>query len=116
MPYIGDDKGGIIKRRRRYASGQRAPNTVCHDPLRLPAGMTPRLLSREAAATYLGISPNHFHEHVADAIPPISIGRRNLWDVKKFDRWLDQQSGLAHAEAPPGSVRGRLNGDQSARG
>jgi hypothetical protein len=82
---------------------------------RLPAGMTPRLLSRAAAATYCGISPNAFDEHVASAVKPIEIGRRNLWDVRALDRWLDQQSGLAHA-VDNRSLRERLNGgDQGAR-
>ena len=82
---------------------------------RLPSGMTPRLISREAAATYCGISPTLFDEHIAPAVPPVEIGRRNLWDVKRLDRWLDQQSGLAHADGPAGSIGGRLNGVQGAR-
>jgi hypothetical protein len=81
----------------------------------LSAGMTPRLLSREAAATYCGISPTLFDEHLAEAVPPISIGRRNLWDVKALDRWLDTQSGLAHP-VDSRSMGERLNGgDQGAR-
>jgi hypothetical protein len=82
---------------------------------KLPAGMTPRLLTREAAATYCGISPNHFNVHLADAVPPISIGRRKLWDVKALDRWLDAQSGLSHP-VDSRSMEERLNGgDQGAR-
>jgi hypothetical protein len=73
--------------------------------------MTPRLLSREAAASYCGMSPNFFDEQVKPAVPPLEFGRRNLWDIKKLDRWLDQQSGLAHA-GPAGSVGDRLNGEQ----
>lgn len=79
---------------------------------KLPAGMTPRLISRQAAAAYLGISPTLFDEHVAETVRPVEIGRRNLWDVKALDRWLDQQSGLAHAGAPAASVGDRLNGEQ----
>jgi len=82
---------------------------------RLPPGMTPRLLSREAAATYCGISPTAFDEYIGRVVRPIEIGRRNLWDIKALDRWLDQQSGLAHAvDARP--MGERLNGrDQGAR-
>jgi hypothetical protein len=82
---------------------------------RLPAGVKPRLFSREAAAAYLSIGTSAFDEHVAPAVPPISIGRRIRWDVKALDRWLDAQSGLAHApdRRPMGE---RLNGgDQGAR-
>jgi hypothetical protein len=80
----------------------------------LPIGMTPRLLSRAAAATYCGISPGAFDEHIASAVKPIEIGRRNLWDVRALDRWLDQQSGLTHA-VDTKSIGERLNGDQGAR-
>lgn len=62
--------------------------------------MTPRLLSRDAAAAYCGMSHNHFDEHVAKSVPPLNFGRRNLWDIKTLDRWLDERSGLAQA-APP---------------
>ncbi len=81
----------------------------------LPRGITPRLLSREAAATYCGISPSLFDEHVAAAVRPVEIGRRNLWDVRALDRWLDAQSGLAHP-VDSRSMGERLNGgDQGAR-
>jgi hypothetical protein len=82
---------------------------------RLPQGMTPRLLSRAEAATYCGISATLFDERLVDEIPPIRIGRRNLWDVKALDRWLDAQSGLAHP-VDSRSMGERLNGgDQGAR-
>ena len=58
--------------------------------------MTPRLLSRDAAAAYCGVSPNAFDEHISGFVRPIEIGRRNLWDVRALDRWLDQQSGITH--------------------
>ena len=82
---------------------------------RLPEGLVPRLLSRETAARYCGISPTLFDEQIVPKVPALQIGRRNLWDIKKLDRWLDQQSGLAHAtdHRPVGE---RLNGgDQGAR-
>jgi hypothetical protein len=81
----------------------------------LPAGMTPRLLSREAAATYCGMGPTLFDEKIASAVRPLNFGRRNLWDVKALDRWLDTQSGLAHP-VDSRSMGERLNGgDQGAR-
>jgi hypothetical protein len=81
------------------------------EPRRLPAGMTPRLLSREAAALYCGMSPNFFDEQVKPAVPPLEFGRRNLWDVKALDRWLDAQSGLAQP-VDARSMGERLNGEQ----
>lgn len=68
----------------------------------LPVGMTPRLLCREFAAAYLGISPNHFDEHVAESVKPIELGKRKLWDIRALDRWLDRQSGLDDALRPVG--------------
>src|SRR5437773_450756 len=43
----------------------------------LPLGMVPHLLSCETAATYWGISPSHFEEHVAPPAPTFAarLGR-----------------------------------------
>lgn len=82
---------------------------------RLPDGITPRLLSREAAATYCGMSHNHFDEHVAKEVRPLSFGRRYLWDIKALDRWLDERSGLAHATRPVEEWAGMLD-DRSSDG
>ena len=78
---------------------------------RLPDGMTPRLLSRDAAAAYLGISAEHFTAHIVGAVIPIEIGRRVLWDVRALDRWLDERSGAGHAPDIKGRLLGALNGD-----
>ncbi len=66
----------------------------------LPIGMTPRLLSKVAAAAYCGITEETFEAHVRPHVQPIEIGARRLWDVKALDRWLDQQSGLVDALTP----------------
>lgn len=66
----------------------------------LPVGMTPRLLSRDQAAAYCGVSPNHFEDEVAPKVPALQIGRRNLWDRKAIDAWLDRRSGLGDALKP----------------
>ena len=85
---------------------------------RLPRGITPRLLSEDAAAAYLGIHPETFEQHVRPHIRPVEIGSRRLWDVKALDRWLDEASGLTEplptaddwlarfdAEDAPGKLR-----------
>jgi hypothetical protein len=64
---------------------------------RSPARLTPRLLSRAEAAEYCGLSPNAFDQYVARVVPSLEFGRRNLWDIRALDRWLDRRSGLAHA-------------------
>lgn len=82
---------------------------------RLPVGMTPRLLSRDAAAAYCGMSPDSFE--MAVPVRPVNLNvRRRLWDVKALDRWLDHQSGLVEALPSPDEWLGRLRDDsKSAR-
>lgn len=65
------------------------------DRVRLLPLMPPRLLSRELAAEYCGVSVGAFDEHIAKAVPPVEIGRRNVWDIRALDRYLDELSGLA---------------------
>jgi hypothetical protein len=83
---------------------------------RLPVGMTPRLLSKEAAAAYCGMSPSHLDDHVARTVPPLKFGKRNLWDIKALDHWLDGQSGLVQADRPIDEWVERLGNDRSDKG
>jgi predicted DNA-binding transcriptional regulator AlpA len=55
------------------------------DPL--PAGLTPRGLSRVEAAAYVGVSPTKFDELVKDGrMPkPKRIDARTIWDRKQVD-------------------------------
>jgi hypothetical protein len=66
----------------------------------LPTGMTPRLLSRDAAAAYCGITAETFEQYIRPHVTPIEIGARRLWDVRALDRWLDLRSGLTDALRP----------------
>lgn len=67
----------------------------------LPLGMTPRLLTKEAAAAYCSMSPDAFEQRVRPYVPPLPIGARPLlWDRNAIDRWLDEQSGLVEAFRP----------------
>jgi hypothetical protein len=85
------------------------------DARRLPPTIAPRLLSREAAAEYLGMSAGHFDCHVARAVPPLRFGKRYLWDIKALDRFLDQQSGFSDAPEPVENLVERLRrGGQGA--
>jgi predicted DNA-binding transcriptional regulator AlpA len=81
----------------------------------LPCGLTPRLLSREQASTYCGMSASHFDEHVAPAVPPLVMGRRSLWDIRALDRWLDRRSGLGDAIRPVEEWLGGLGSHDRAR-
>ena len=57
--------------------------------------LSPRLLSREQAARYLGLSPNQFEIEVAagtwPAAVPLRRTRRKLWDRVELDRALDSR-------------------------
>lgn len=61
---------------------------------RLPSGPSPRCLSREEAARYVGIGTTKFDELVADGrMPkPFRIDGRVLWDVHKLDAAVDTLS------------------------
>lgn len=51
----------------------------------------PRLLSREQAAAYCGVSRGHFTAHC-----PVSVtlmGDRKLYDIKALDEWVDKLNG-----------------------
>lgn len=51
----------------------------------------PRLLSRNLAAAYLGISPNMVN---GLPIPPLKVQGRTLYDRKALDRWVDELTGV----------------------
>lgn len=73
--------------------------------LTLPASLPPRLLSREQAAEYVGVSPTAFDELVPGTMPaPTRLGRRVLWDRHQLDRVVDR---LAGASASSAGGRGR---------
>ncbi|AWJ86303.1 hypothetical protein TSH58p_22545 (plasmid) [Azospirillum sp. TSH58] len=58
----------------------------------------PRMLSREQAAAYLGVSDRMFDQEVAAGIWPRGIprgtGKRLTWDRHLIDRFADALSGL----------------------
>ena len=59
----------------------------------LPPSLAPRLVSREAAAAYICVSPNTFDEMVKSGQMPRArlLGeRRRAWDVRQLDIAIDQ--------------------------
>lgn len=62
----------------------------------------PRLLSREQAAAYLGVSPGTFDKEVQDGLWPAAErhGNRLLWDRLLLDRTQDERSGLVPKSTP----------------
>lgn len=58
----------------------------------LPLSLVPRLLTRERAAAYCGMTTPHFTAHVGAHVPPLKFGTKVLWDIRAIDRWLDAQN------------------------
>jgi predicted DNA-binding transcriptional regulator AlpA len=59
----------------------------------LPATLPPRLVSREAAAAYVCVSPNRFDTMVEDGRmprPKLLSGKRRAWDVRALDLAIDR--------------------------
>ena len=75
----------------------------------------PRLLSREEAARYVGVSPAVFEGEVKQGVWPPALRRgarqgRQTWDRLALDRAADQASGLSDSSGhPPGP------GDEAAK-
>ena len=58
----------------------------------LPPTLAPRLITHEAAAAYVCVSPNTFTEMVRDGRmprPKLLGGRRVAWDVRALDQAVD---------------------------
>ena len=58
----------------------------------LPPTLPPRLVSRDAAAAYVDVSPTTFDEMVRDGRMPRPKrlgGRRKAWDVRALDAAVD---------------------------
>jgi hypothetical protein len=58
----------------------------------LPPSLAPRLISREAAAAYVCVSPNTFSEMVERGIMPsprVLSDKRRAWDVRELDAAAD---------------------------
>lgn len=73
------------------------------DPL--PPGLTPRFLSREQAARYLGVGTTVFDAEVQAGLWPQPMRRgardgRLTWDRHLLDAWADAASGLHRAAVP----------------
>ena len=59
----------------------------------LPPTLPPRLISRDDAAAYVGVSPNTFDKMIADGLMPNPrqlTERRLAWDVRQLDAAIDR--------------------------
>lgn len=68
--------------------------------MKLPDGISPRLLTPEQAALYCGLpSPEALDRHIRPLAPPRRFGRELRYDLRTLDRALDALFGLAAAPA-----------------
>jgi predicted DNA-binding transcriptional regulator AlpA len=59
----------------------------------LPPTLAPRLICRDAAAAYVGVSPNTFDKMIADGLMPRPrrlTERRLAWDLRQLDAAIDR--------------------------
>ena len=59
----------------------------------LPPTLAPRLICRDAAAAYVGVSPNTFDKMIADGLMPSPrrlTERRLAWDMRQLDAAIDR--------------------------
>lgn len=69
------------------------------------AAIQPRMLTKEQAAAYCGVSVPTFIDICP--LPPVSLGpdaRLNRWDVRALDEWLDKIAGTGSPAARPTSM------------
>ena len=71
----------------------KAAALVTH-PALADLGIAPRLLTREQAAAYCGLSANGFSEWVKSGKLPGPIPGTARWDLKAIDIALDSASGI----------------------
>lgn len=77
------------------AAGETALPSEPRKPLPVPLTLQPRLISREAAAAFVGLSVRKFDELVSDGrMPkPKRVDARVLWDVRALDAAVDHLDG-----------------------
>lgn len=68
----------------------------------LALGLTPRGLTREQAAEYVGVTPGTFDTWRGRRLLPPPMRSTQRWDIRALDRALDNldQSGLLRAATP----------------
>ena len=79
-------------------------------------GILPRVVTREQAASYCGLSPQGFSEWVKAGRLPHPIGGTCRWDLKAIDAALDMASGLATSEPSTALDAWRANRARRAQG
>lgn len=75
----------------------------------MSAAVSPQLLTREAAAAFLGVTPKSFTRHVQPQLHTIHVGRRPMFAVKDLEQWVEDRKAGASTQSEGGSTsRSRL--------
>ena len=57
--------------------------------------IAPRLVSRQEAAMYLGVSKRHLVAAIDPELRRLSVGRRVLYDLRDLDAWIERRQAQA---------------------
>lgn len=71
---------------------------------------SPRLITKKAAAAYVGVSVPTFTKWVAEGLFPPSVSITKMWDKKAIDAQLDKLSGLESRTPQADSFETRKSG------
>jgi len=75
--------------------------TTARSEIIVPPGFRPRLLPAEAAALYVGFSPNAFTARVGTFFPkPLVVDGKRVWDVRDLDDAIDRLKGGQSVDDP----------------
>jgi hypothetical protein len=53
--------------------------------------IAPRLVSREEARVYLGVSKRHLIDAIDPELRRVYVGRRVLYDLRDLDAWIERR-------------------------
>ena len=81
-----------------------------------PQSVMPRLLTREQAATYCGLSVQGFSNWVKAGRLPPAIGGTARWDLKAIDAALDLLSGVGSTDSATALDQWRARRARGAQG
>ncbi len=74
--------------------------TLPTDVLGCASTRLPRLLSRQEAASYCGVSMETFDDYRRKGIVPDSVPGTSRWDIDLIDKCLNKASGIDQSTAP----------------
>jgi len=75
----------------------------------MSAAVSPQLLTREAAARFLGVTSKSFTRHVQPQINTIYVGRRPMFAAKDIEQWVeDRRDGVSIQSAAGSTSHSRL--------